>query len=209
MFPYTYGIISWISTAVRCNVAVLKLCLRTSQPSSNDMLPRSLFRSRSLKSFHLDMPPGYLSFSCHVCLPSLEELNLSHVVIDDGPIDSLLSTVALKRLYISRCKWRKRNPYIIARKLESLSIDEIMLNDDDRPLEMDIIIFSPSLKFFSYAGSLFPGFDLYDSPQLVKAKIDSVISFKKRLQGRRLMELLNGMESVKALTLSSQCFEVY
>ncbi|XP_062016400.1 F-box/LRR-repeat protein At3g26922-like isoform X2 [Rosa rugosa] len=198
---------TWISAVLQRNVEDLSLALH----SFNDpvSLPRSLFTSATLKVLLLELPCIFKVPST-ICFSSLRSLTLSSVVFsDDYSAQQLFSGCSvLEEIFLYGCNWANLNfVSISAPKLLRFTIDEgdsqILRGSDG----CQIMVLGVRLAYFSYTGEFLDDYCFYNS-----SANEALISLNsiKRVQhvSYRLYKLLNGLSSVKHLTICDTSFEV-
>ncbi|XP_024156089.1 F-box/LRR-repeat protein At3g26922 [Rosa chinensis] len=198
---------TWISAVLQHNVEDLSLVLHSFKDPVS--LPRSLFMSATLKVLLLELPCIFKVPST-ICFSSLRSLTLSSVVFsDDYSAQQLFSGCSvLEEIFLYGCNWANLNfVSISAPKLLRFTIDEgdsqILRGSDG----CQIMVLGVRLAYFSYTGEFLDDYCFYNS-----SANEALISLNsiKRVQhvSYRLNKLLNGLSSVKHLTICDTSFEV-
>ncbi|XP_048132736.1 F-box/LRR-repeat protein At3g26922-like isoform X1 [Rhodamnia argentea] len=195
----------WVSAAVQRNVEECSLCL--SGIKGPFALPYCLFTSTSLTNLELYVA-GALKLPSKIDLPNLKYLILTKIkFLDECSTEQLLSCPALQELFVEDCDWSHlRAVTIFTPMLKSLTI-----RDKDRHrVGCQVMICANNLESIYCKSAFVNDYCLRQSCSLMEAGID-VVEFplsRSREAAYRISKLLQGMQSVKSLELSSKTIEV-
>lgn len=199
---------SWISFAIGQNVQELDLCLDLEIPFA---LPQCVFNCPSIRVLKIDME-CVLMLPQMVSLPNLKTLYLALVEFSDEESTHKLfsSSPVLEELYLLDCDWRRLDIVTISMpKLRKLRFDDLLYPGSLNGVSDSIIeLEAPNLMSFSYIGNLSNEIILLKSPLLVEASISLHIEPERIFDAAlRVIELLDGVQNVKILTLSNDAIE--
>ncbi|XP_050369311.1 F-box/LRR-repeat protein At3g26922-like [Argentina anserina] len=198
---------TWIYAVVQRNVEVLSLVLPSFiGPIS---LPRSLFTSTKLKVLQLNLRCIFRVPST-ICFTSLRRLALSSVVFsDDKSAQKLFSGCpVLEDIFLYSCNWANINLVTISvPKLLRFTINEGNLTYVKGSNGCCIKVVGVTLAYFSYMGKFLDEY-LFDDSSAHEVEIFPRPTKRVRQPSTRLCNLLDGLSSMKHLTISHTSFEM-
>ncbi|KAM0943836.1 putative F-box domain, leucine-rich repeat domain superfamily, F-box-like domain superfamily [Dioscorea sansibarensis] len=197
----------WISFAVRHFVQELELCI---PKTTLDMLPDVLFTCESLRLLKLDLPGNVLKLPTSVTLINVRTLHLESMSFrDDNVIWELISSCPkLENLSLNNCSmYGMKILNICSSELQKLSLVNCQTFSS-----CEVNVSAPKLQSFRYHCPLVRKFSLEHLCTLTKADIDlhGSLYFVKRDKelANRAIKILNELNNVRTLALSSRCIEV-
>ncbi|KAK9030491.1 hypothetical protein V6N11_031917 [Hibiscus sabdariffa] len=195
----------WISAALWRGVKEMNLVF---DHYSNiiPMLPTALlFTSNTLVRLKLEIP-FVMAVPVRVCLPSLKTLELESIVFeDDDSVKRLFSSCPiLEDLSITDCDLRNINCINISNpSLKSLTL--LVYGEQEScsfSLTFAIVFDLPNLVYLKYEGCVAKSYSVVNMPSLVRADIEISRGHVYTRERDALVELFQGIGSVKSLHLS-------
>jgi hypothetical protein len=190
-----------ITTAVKQH-KVPELYVHLEKTEGSVPLPYSIFKSKTLKSLHLDML-CILKLPSAISLSSLKILRIQRVSFSNEYLTGKLFSglPVLEEMKLENCSWGLlKSVSISAPKLLSIFENDEQKRDFGNPDFCRITIVGDRLKEFVYNGNLIDEYWLHKSSSLEKACIHSGCDGEMVL---RMINLLKGLSNVKQLTLEA------
>ncbi|KAF8029620.1 hypothetical protein BT93_E2135 [Corymbia citriodora subsp. variegata] len=204
----------WVSTAVKRNVEDFTVHL--SSIPGNFVLPHCLFSSATLTRLNVSIL-GQLKLPSRIWLPNLKVLHLEYITfVDKRSTEQLLSSPVLEELTLHYCTWDNLETLTI--RTPMLKILTIHDEDSDCPYDCSsvhpdgcrVLIYGTNLESFVCISPFLNDYQIEKSCSLLQADIYVPVCCPSRTEqvASRLNKLLEGMCSVRTLTLSSKAVDV-
>jgi len=205
----------WLSAFIKPTIQELSLDFESLEDPLT--FSDSLFRSKDLTHFHLNMPQ-IIMLPSYICFPSLSTLSFRDVVFPDSLSTQRLFTgcPSLKKLSLIDCNWSNVETVHIAcpmlqiliiREWEDDQIDSVAPDD---PTDCRIVITADNLKTFTYDGDFLNDYVLdcntssitNGAVEVHPPPIDSMDA------GFFVLKLLKALSEVEKLSISDFAAEV-